>query len=86
MNEHEHEDVYQQCRIDTSNRLTKIETILAQQTEILAKILTQTSQTNGRVTKLEMWRGKMLGINIGVSMIVSSLIAIAGILISIFLK
>lgn len=73
-------------RLDVSNRLIKIETILENQSITLHKILEQTTKTNGRVNSLELWREKMLGINIGVTIIISAVVTVVGIAISIFLK
>lgn len=64
------------CKLETSNRLTKIETILENQNTVLEQILEQSKKTNGRVTKIEYWKenltGKIAGITIAISVIVTA--------------
>lgn len=82
----EHEEVYTQCRIETSNRLTKIETLLASQKTTLEKIYEQTKLTNARVTKLEMWRESVIGKVAGIAAAISAIMGVVALIIHIVLK
>ena len=73
--EHMEQEVSEICAV-----IARVDERLKNQGKKLEEIHTQTSRTNGRVTKLERWKTTLMGVNIGISALLGGAITLFGVL------